>query len=415
MRNKIQLIPSGISLIDNAWGGFYRGGTYLLIGPRKSGRTLMALQFALECVRQKEICLFFTSMRPKDLLIQAASINFDLQSYMNQNKVIVVRVSSPIDDDEIKNNDDFLADYLKDIVAIVDQYQPNKIVFDEITSFIGFNNLRMLEEAFLQTTEKIEDEGITTVFLLGDPATQGAKDIVDVLASNSTGILYLQKRDSAAGMLNGGSMTITPNVGHTEGQFMSEYSIEPNQGITFEEQSHTEFKKHSPAPLKRKKESKYKSLSEIELPQEGFSFSNIYSVNDFLLILNNQIALFKTTGQIFTLISFRLDSEAEKRGLLTVNQLLNSVRLATDKKDKICTIENKVIVLVTKEDPSSIESIIMRVKSVLPAIEADTLNEIMNYISVFYVKVDESVQNSEDILKKLHVNNSEEKNKMGTY
>src|SRR5512147_2191525 len=96
MKKKIQLVSSGISIVDNAWGGFYRGGTYLLVGPRKSGRTLLGLQFAKESIKQKEICLYFTSMRPKDLMIQAASIDFDLQNYMNQNQVIVVRVAPPM-------------------------------------------------------------------------------------------------------------------------------------------------------------------------------------------------------------------------------------------------------------------------------------------------------------------------------
>ncbi len=79
MAKKIQLLPSGIPLVDLAWGGLYRGGTYFLIGPRKSGRTLLALQYAKESAEQKDICLFFTSMRPKDLMIHAASIDFNLQ------------------------------------------------------------------------------------------------------------------------------------------------------------------------------------------------------------------------------------------------------------------------------------------------------------------------------------------------
>ena len=54
MKRKIQILPSGISLVDKKWGGLYRGGTYLLMGPRKSGKTLMALQYALECAKQKE-------------------------------------------------------------------------------------------------------------------------------------------------------------------------------------------------------------------------------------------------------------------------------------------------------------------------------------------------------------------------
>src|ERR1035437_8683566 len=93
MKKKIQLLASGISLVDSAWGGFYRGGTYMMIGSHKTGKTLLSLQYAMESAGQKELCLYFTSKRPKDLIIQAASIDFDLQEYMNQNLIIVVRVS----------------------------------------------------------------------------------------------------------------------------------------------------------------------------------------------------------------------------------------------------------------------------------------------------------------------------------
>ena len=65
MNQKIQLLTSGIPLVDDKWGGFYRGGTYLLVGARKSGRTLLSLQYAMECAKQKNVCLYFTSMRPK--------------------------------------------------------------------------------------------------------------------------------------------------------------------------------------------------------------------------------------------------------------------------------------------------------------------------------------------------------------
>ena len=44
---KLNLIPTGISLVDKAWGGFYKGGTYLLLGQKKSGKTLLGLQFAI--------------------------------------------------------------------------------------------------------------------------------------------------------------------------------------------------------------------------------------------------------------------------------------------------------------------------------------------------------------------------------
>ncbi len=417
MKKKIQLLPSGISLVDSAWGGFYRGGSYLLIGPRKSGRTLLGLQFAMECASQKEVCLYFTSMRPKDLMIQAASIDFDLQHYMNQNLIIVVRVAPPSDLYEVGNPDDFLVEYLKDIVTVVEQYQPNKIVFDELTPFIGFNNINLLQDVFVNTIESIEDNGISSLFIVGDPATPLANSIVDALAAYSTGIIYLQKGEEEINKAHGGVMTITPNIGHTEGQFTANYFIEPYKGITVEYKPPRSKNGYTPKPSvpAPSQSLKYKSLADIELPEENITFTNFYSINDFYLILNNQIALFKSTGQIFTIISFRLDPAAEKLGLLTITQLQNAVRLSTDKKDKICVLSNKIILLVTKDDPKNITGIIAKVKSNLPNNDSNYLKNVAQYISVFTLKVDENVQTADDIFQQLNSDVQKETNKLGFY
>ena len=414
MKKKIQIIPSGISLVDSAWGGFYRGGSYLLLGPRKSGRTLLGLQYAMESAGHKEVCLYFTSMRPKDLMIQAASIDFDLQHYMNQNLIIVVRVAPPSDLYEVGNPDDFLVEYLNDIVTVVEQYQPNKIVFDELTPFIGFNNINLLQDVFAHTVEAIEENGITSLFILGDPATPVANSIVDALAAYSTGVIYLQKTENEINSAQGGVMTITPNIGHTEGQFRANYFIEPYKGITVDFQPKTSNHTFQASP-KSSTDIRYKSLADIDVPSENYSFSNFYSINDFYLILNNQIALFKSTGQVFTIVSFRLEQAAEKMGLLTITQLQNAIRLATDKKDKICVLSNKVIVLVTKEDQKSANSLIAKIKSNLPNNDPNYLKNIIQYISVFAVKVDETIQNADDIFQQLMDDEPKEKNKLGFY
>ena len=417
MKKKIQLIQSGISLVDNTWGGFYQGGTYLLIGARKSGRTLMALQYALECANQKEVCLYFTSMRPKDLMIHAASIDFDLQHYMNKNLIIVVRVAPPSDLYGVGNPDDFLVEYLNDIVTVVDQYQPNKIVFDELTPFIGFNNINLLQDVFVRTTESIEENGITSLFVIGDPATSLANSIVDALATYSTGIIFLQKNDDDTSSNQGGVITITPNIGHAEGKFKANYVIEPYKGITvdFKPKSLTPntLSQNSENLAPPKKDLKYKSLADIDLPSESFTFSNIYSINDFKLILNNQIALFKSTGQAFTVVSFRLDNTAVKEGLLTLNQLQNALRLSTDKKDKICVLNNKVIVLIVREEQRGTNALLSKIRSNLPNTDQYYLEKVTPYISVFAAKIDENVHSAEDVFQQILSDEVTEKNILG--
>lgn len=402
MKKKIEILPTGIKLVDSTWGGFYNGGTYLLIGAHKTGRTLLSLQFAFECAKQKEVCLYFTNMRPKDLMIQAASIDFDLQGYMNENQVIVVKVTPPNEIYDNDNPDDFLVDYLNDIVTVVNQYQPSKIIFDELTPFIGFQNSQLLENQFRKTTETIEDSGITSLFVVGDPATPAAKGLVDTLVLSSTGVLYLQKDSEDS---KHGKMIITPNVGHTEGKFSAEYSIEPYKGLvvniednkgrhSLTGQDQTAFTAQS-----NNKNSKYKALDDIDTSNDQFHFTNIYDYNEFDLILNNQIALFNSTGQIFNIVSVKLDNEAEKNGTLTLKQLQNVVRLSTDKKDKICFIDDKVVVLISKDDENLMVNLAAKIKSNLPAGNGYNINNISKAIGLFVIKINSNIKNSEDVFE----------------
>ncbi|MCU7494205.1 MAG: hypothetical protein HF314_13005 [Ignavibacteria bacterium] len=406
MKRSIQLVQTGLPLIDQAWGGFYKGGTYLLIGPKKSGRTLLGLQYAMQSARQKEVCLYFTNMRPKDLMIHAASIDFDIQTYMNQNLIVVVRVTPPVDLYDLRDPDEYLIEYLKDIVTVVEQFAPKRIIFDELTPYIGFSNLNLLRESFLETLENIEQRDVTSLFTIGEPATPVAQSIVDELVQHVTATIYLQKKITPGDYKSqGGKMTITPNIGHTEGQFTANYSIEPYKGII------TDFKpawpqqaEHTSMQVETKQtppseEGGYQSLSDFDTFQEPYSFSNFYEYNDFLLLLNNQIALYKSTGQVFSLVSFKLDSAAEKERLITINQLQNAVRLSTDKKDKICVYDNKVIVLLIRSDKKSLAGLVAKIQANFPSSDKNYIKAVQQYISVLTVEVDESVENAESFMK----------------
>ena len=417
MKRNIPLMQSGIDLVDQAWGGFYKGGTYLLIGPRKSGRTLLGLQYAMQTARQREICLYFTTMRPKDLMIHAASIDFDLQSDMTQNLIIVVRVASPIDVSAMKNPDEYFIEYFKDIVKVVDQFSPNRIIFDEITPYLEFTNLEFLKNAFLQTLEKIEEKNIISLFVVGEPATPVAQAIVDMLAEQITGTICLQKKlVQEEGKFQGGKITITPNIGHTEGQFSANYYIEPYKGIVSDYIKTTSpqnipvppqnipFAARNivpPIPSSGRQGSRYLKLSSFEIPSEPYSFSNLYDYNDFLLILNNQIARYKSMGQIFNVVSFKLDELAVQNGLLTINQLQNAIRLAADKKDKICVKEDKVVVLITRGNKKDVQNLISKIQNNLPSTNPEYVKIVLEYISVMYVEVDEHIENAESLLNLL--------------
>ncbi len=426
MIGSVKLIPSGFSIIDDNWGGIYRGGSYLVIGPKKSGRSLLALQYTREAVNNNEVCLYFTNMRARDLMIQAASINFDIQNHMNEENVIVVRIASPDDLYNLSNVDNYLIEYMNDIISVVGQYNPSRIVFDELTPYVGFTNLDMLRDSFRHTVEVIEDQEITSFYILGEPATARAKSVVDMLAQQVTGVIYLKRSmedEEKSG--HAGTVEIIPNVGHPQGEFSDKYKIIPNEGLvivnkevkvlqekevadTFDELDKNEKIEKAAGKSEKKEEIKSEPKqnlrsvkirpAELNLTKETIGSSSTYNSNDFILLLNNQIALYRSTGQLFNLVSLKLDPAAQVKGYLNSEQLINTVTMSATRKDKVMADENKILTLLVNSDENDVQKFISNIPKNLPSTDDEYIKTVLSYISVVTVEVDNNVENGEVML-----------------
>ena len=211
--------------------------------------------------------------------------------------------------------------------------------------------------------------------------------IFNVLNSYATGIVQLHKAEDSEEQ-QPGIIDITPNIGHTEGKFKANYFIEPYKGIT------TDFK----ISKRSTKENILPEITEL-MPNKTnvvnapeYLVPNIYNINDFKLIVNNQIALYKTTGQMFTVLSLRLNTATQSHARISFDQLSYSVKIAAHKKDKICTIDDKIYVLITNSDDKLIDSFISKVHQTLNG------NGSIN-VSYLMLKVNESMNSAEDIFK----------------
>jgi circadian clock protein KaiC len=200
-------------------------------------------------------------------------------------------------------------------------------------------------------------------------------------------------------------VVIVPNVGHTEGQFSAEYIIEPYKGVSVNVPS------LSPIVEKRETNSEINaqngsgsnqgmsvSKSEVTDKKEEMVFSNIYSYDDFQLILNNQIALYKSTGQSFNLVSFQLDPAAQVKGLLSMNQLKNAISRSILKKDKLCSQDDRIYILVVRSTPQNISEILNKLKFNLPSKDVSYLKAIANYIKIYDIEISEDFSNSSEML-----------------
>lgn len=207
-------IITGINVIDEAWGGLYRGGSYLLYGQAWTGRSLMNLQFAFTGVKQKERCLYIFPERPRDLIIQAASINFDLRGSVEDGMVKLMRIPPSFKPNEL--TDEELHKAITDLVQVVAQENPDRLIIDNFSRFAQFKSFAAFQDAFIDMLERIELVDTTLLFALGEPANDNARNVIEFIARQVTGCIHValdQEEPTSSRRL----LTIIPNIGHLEG------------------------------------------------------------------------------------------------------------------------------------------------------------------------------------------------------
>jgi len=263
--------------------------------------------------------------------------------------------------------------------------------------------------------ETIEDRDITSIFVVAEPATKRTNEIIDIIANNVTGVIYLKKGvKKIVGKYYGGSVVITPNVGHTEGQFSDTYKIEPYRGIIVElpEQLPKVAKKvteseefireydvteNEPAEQVTEKENNPEQSQRPARNVININAPNVYSYNDFSLILNNQIALFKSAGQRFNLVAFSVSKALLEEKNISFDQVKAAIIEATERREKVCYIDDIVLVLIPRSTDDRVTQFVFTVKEKL--ISYNFPEEDFNYaIKLFNYEVDDKLDRADTIL-----------------
>jgi len=206
-------IPTGIPPIDEVWGGFFRGGTYLLYGKAILRRTLLALQFTRTGIERNEPALFISPMRPKDLMIEAASIGFNLKQAYDEKKVRLFRIPPALNLNQ--NADGKLANALNDVIKIIKKYEPDRLIIDDFTPFARFKAFEHFKASFTQLLEQLSLLDTTTLLGLREPASERAQQVIDFIAEQVTGTIHLEEDEEHPGS-TWRKLTLIPNIGHLQ-------------------------------------------------------------------------------------------------------------------------------------------------------------------------------------------------------
>ena len=229
--NNLQLIKSGNPLADLTWGGFYKGGTYFEIGPQKSGKTILALQFAINASSKKDSCLYLTTFKLNDLMINSSVIDLELQGYIDKGIITLTKIDDPKMFTQTADFNSNLRDYFGDLKKLIELYSPTRIVVDEFTPLMKSDNLKFVSELIIETQEYLRERGITGLFIVSENEDSEISEVQSAVSKLSTACIYLYKQSNSVDRSGPGIMKIIPNFIHPEAKLSSKYYIEIHKGV----------------------------------------------------------------------------------------------------------------------------------------------------------------------------------------
>lgn len=214
---------SGIDVIDNAWGGLYRGGSYLVYGRAASGRGLLTLMFARTGAALGEPTLFISPDRQKDLMIQAASIGFNLREAYDSGIVRLVRVPPLMN---LQNmGDDGVSRALWDLVTLIRQHRPTRLVMNDFMPFVAFRSYDRFRNEFIQFLEQIDSLDTTTILVMPEPANQQSARVIEFMASQMTGSIRIELGEDSPSTTKR-RISLIPHIGHIKRQVVDYWDLE---------------------------------------------------------------------------------------------------------------------------------------------------------------------------------------------
>ncbi len=205
-------ILTGIDAIDRNWGGFYRGGSYLAYGRAASGRDLLTMRFTQVGVQMGESVLFLSPSRPKDLMIQAASIGFNLREAYGQGLVKLLRIPPVLN--QQSSDDSGILKSMRDLVAIIRREKPQRLVLNDFMPFVMFRSFDRFRGAFVEMLEHTDVLDMTMVLVMSEPANKESHQMIDFMNSQMTGSIHVMTPGEREDLHQKRRLVLMPNIGH---------------------------------------------------------------------------------------------------------------------------------------------------------------------------------------------------------
>jgi len=227
-----ELHASGVNCIDDKIGGFYDSSTYLVSGNTGTGKSILGLQFLMKGIALGQRGLLITDEKPKDVILQAESLGFDIRNSISQGSLIVLELEEEYAS-LVRNTSDLRAVY-EEIDTCITENSVKRVVLDEFKNiFVPNNDLQLAKESLPFFFDKLSTGGLTTIITADITSYQYSDEAEQLLEKLASGIVHLHQVQSKSvrhliiRKMKGQSVDLKP----------FDYSFVKNRGIVGKEQT----------------------------------------------------------------------------------------------------------------------------------------------------------------------------------
>lgn len=394
------MLPSGIDPIDEEWGGLYRGGAYLAFGRAATGRGLLTLRYAQTGVQGGERCLFIASDRPKDLVIQAASIGFDLKQAQQDGNIRLMRIPPMMNPQAM--GDDSVAKALWDLVTIIRKQRPDRLVINDFMPFVMFRSFDRFRMEFIRMLEQIDSLDTTVVVALPEPANPQSRRVIDFMAGQMTGAVHIEAADEEMTSTER-RLTLIPHIGQIKRQVVRHWDLAeivqtPGQAPLITETSR-ESPASAPAPPKFPHVAPDVAAPAEAAPEKEDAFERYSNRAAFGTRLQDFFADREDGANPFLLLAMRMDQTSESGPVdfeFIIDLVADSLRPQDDML--ISAINERLVVLLADSKPEEAQGFFARLKNRLRADAPQQADHLLHAVSAIVVPDGRPFQSADEFL-----------------
>jgi circadian clock protein KaiC len=215
-----QRVSSGVERLDATLsGGYYRGSSVLISGPAGTGKTTFAFHFVRAACERDEKTLYVSYEESASQMARnMKSVGIDVKKWLDSGCLKI---------ESLRPTEFGLEGHLLWLQQIVDEYQPQNVVIDPMTSFLRMGSLMQTAAMLMREVDFLKSRGITAIFVA--LTRGGAEEQSDVEVSSLVDTWLLARTIESNGERNR-TLFIVKSRGSAHSNQLAEFLI-TNKGI----------------------------------------------------------------------------------------------------------------------------------------------------------------------------------------